>query len=211
MKTKRPYVLVVLLLILGVAYAQQDSNRKKVILLDPGHGGIDSGTTAEDGTTKKDVVLDVAMNMVKLNQDILDSKYEIYLTRVGDTLIDLEDRSRLVQYLRPDLFISLHCNHSPSPKTNGVEAYVHGNNKKVIGLAESIIHNLNQNLGLRYGSVKTGNFHVLRKGSEYCPSILLELGYLSNLDESHYLEHQGNRKALALAILESFKRMKDSL
>lgn len=63
--------------------------QKKVIIIDPGHGGNDSGAIGINGTYEKDVVLKIAKEILKLNKSLFDSELDIYLTRYKDTLISL--------------------------------------------------------------------------------------------------------------------------
>ncbi len=176
---------------------------RKIVVIDAGHGGMDSGALSEDGLQEKDVVLDIAKAMANWNASLLDNKYDIYLTRSSDTLISLNDRTKLAKYLKPDIFISLHCNHIEDPSIKGVELYTYDANELSIYYARVISKGLNKKLGFKTREVKQANFHVLRKTKEYCLALLIELGYLSNADELHYLKKEKNRKALALAILQS--------
>jgi len=175
--------------------------KKKVIIIDPGHGGIDSGTISEDGVHEKDIVQDIARNMMVWNKSLLESKYEIYLTRNKDTLISLDDRTKLAKYLKPHIFISLHCNHISDTTIQGVEIYTYDKNELSVLVAKEILIKLNLELGMKIRRPKQANFQVLRETMEYSPALLLELGYLSNTAESEYLRSKENRKALALAIL----------
>ncbi|MFS4493549.1 N-acetylmuramoyl-L-alanine amidase family protein [Maribacter sp. 2308TA10-17] len=174
---------------------------RKVVVLDAGHGGIDSGTVSEDGLQEKDVVLDIVRQMKDWNKSLLESKYDIYLTRNSDTLISLDDRTKLVKHIKPDVFISLHCNHISDSNIKGVEVYTYDNNELSEMYAQTILNKLNQNLSFMTKEPKRGNFQVLRETNNYCSAILIEIGYLSNSDESIYFEDLENRKALALAIL----------
>ncbi|MBD0851879.1 N-acetylmuramoyl-L-alanine amidase family protein [Maribacter arenosus] len=176
---------------------------RKVVVLDAGHGGTDSGTVSEDGLQEKDVVLDIVQQMKVWNKILLESKYDIYLTRRKDTLISLTDRTKLVKHLKPDVFISLHCNHINDTNIQGIEIYTYYNNEPSEMYAQTILNELNQNLGFMTKKPKKGNFQVLRETKEHCPALLLELGYLSNSSESYYLKDSQNRKALALSILMS--------
>ncbi|MRI00267.1 N-acetylmuramoyl-L-alanine amidase [Kriegella sp. EG-1] len=187
----------------SLAYSQSIYRNRKVIILDAGHGGIDSGTVSEDGLLEKDVVLDIALSMMAWNKGLLDSKYDIYLTRNKDTLISLENRTKLVKHLKPDVFISLHCNHINETNIHGAEIYTYDSNELSLLYAKAILNKLNQDLNFKTRKPKEGNFQVLRETKEHCPAILLELGYLSNSNESDYLNDSQNRKALALSILMS--------
>ena len=195
--------ILIWVLILGnnKARGQTIETGRKVLVLDAGHGGIDSGTVSRDGLQEKDVVLDIFRQMKDWNKSLLESKYDIYWTRNKDTLISLENRTKLVKHLKPDVFISLHCNHINDTDILGAEIYTYDSNELSLLYAKAILNKLNEDLGFKTRKPKEGNFQVLREIKEHCPAILLELGYLSNSSESNYLKDSQNRKALALAIL----------
>lgn len=139
--------------------------------------------------------------MLYWNKTLLDDRYDIYLARNRDTLISLNDRVKLAKHLKPDIFISLHCNHSDDFSVRGIELYTYGSNKLSLLHAETILNELNQKLDFKVREVKQADFQALREAKDSCPAILLELGYLSNAHESEYLKSKEKRKALALAIL----------
>jgi N-acetylmuramoyl-L-alanine amidase len=91
------------------------------IVIDPGHGGHDSGTLGAGGIEEKDVVLDVALRLGKLLHDRLGS--EIIYTRSDDTFIPLETRTAIANKAQADLFLSIHANSSPDASARGVETY----------------------------------------------------------------------------------------
>jgi len=91
------------------------------IVIDPGHGGHDSGTLGPGGIQEKDVVLDVALRVGKLLHQRLGA--EIVYTRDDDTFIPLETRTAIANKAQADLFLSIHANSSPEPEARGVETY----------------------------------------------------------------------------------------
>ncbi|WP_419804936.1 N-acetylmuramoyl-L-alanine amidase [Terriglobus sp.] len=91
------------------------------IVIDPGHGGHDSGTLGADGIMEKDVVLDVALRLGKLLHDHLGA--EIIYTRSDDTFIPLETRTAIANKAQADLFLSIHANSSKDETARGVETY----------------------------------------------------------------------------------------
>ena len=100
-----------------------NEQKKKVIVIDPGHGGTDSGAISKEGLAEKDIVLDIARSILFWNKTLLESKYDIYLTRTKDSLISLDDRTKLARYLKPDVFISLHCNQIHDSNIQGCLLY----------------------------------------------------------------------------------------
>lgn len=188
-------------------FSQQIENKPIVIVIDPGHGGTDSGAVGSNGIQEKNIVLKVAKEIVKLNKNVFQNRFEIYLTRYIDTLISLRDRTKLARKLKADLFISLHCNHSENPNAKGLEVYVFNRKNKrtksSILYAYRIQKAMQQNLGFKTRGVKFANFQVLRETNEYFPSVLVEFGFLSNKDESDYLSNEKSQYIVARMIFQS--------
>ncbi|MEH6406839.1 MAG: N-acetylmuramoyl-L-alanine amidase [Leeuwenhoekiella sp.] len=122
---------VILLLQLCIIFGQETVDQKRIVI-DVGHGRKDSGAVGINGIQEKDVVLDIALEILRLN-DKSEAPLDIYLTRYSDTLISLSDRTKLSKALNADLFISLHCNHSDNPKARGIEIYVGKNESPIVG------------------------------------------------------------------------------
>ena len=198
---------VILLLKMCIIFGQETSAQKR-ILIDVGHGGKDTGAIGINKVQEKDVVLDIANAILKLNNE-LDMPLDIYLTRYSDTLISLLDRTKLAKALKVDLFVSLHCNHSDNPDARGIEVYASQKetnySKESIYIGYQFEKALCKAIGYESRGVKFANFQVLRETIDYCTSVLLELGFLSNRDESSYISASKNIKLIALAILLSIK------
>lgn len=91
------------------------------IVIDPGHGGHDTGTIGPHGLYEKDLVLDVSKRLGKLLQSRLGA--EVVFTRNDDTFIPLETRTAIANQEQADLFVSVHANSSRDPDARGVETY----------------------------------------------------------------------------------------
>jgi N-acetylmuramoyl-L-alanine amidase len=91
------------------------------IVIDPGHGGHDTGTIGPTGLEEKDLVLDVSRRLGKLLQTRLGA--EVIYTRKDDTFIPLETRTAIANQESADLFVSVHANSSHDPDARGVETY----------------------------------------------------------------------------------------
>jgi N-acetylmuramoyl-L-alanine amidase len=91
------------------------------IVIDPGHGGHDTGTIGPNGLHEKDLVLEVGRRLGKLLETRLGA--EVVYTRKNDTFIPLETRTAIANQQRADLFISIHANSSRDPDARGVETY----------------------------------------------------------------------------------------
>ena len=91
------------------------------IVIDPGHGGHDTGTIGPNGLEEKDLVLDVGRRLGKLLQTRLGA--DVVYTRKDDTFIPLETRTAIANQDQADLFVSIHANSSRDPDARGVETY----------------------------------------------------------------------------------------
>lgn len=209
----RSFILIVFLIYANNLFGQTEKTGKKIIIIDAGHGGTDSGTIGINGIKEKDVVLNIALEIIRLNELKTDNNFDIYLTRFKDTLISLNDRTKLSKAIQADMFISLHCNHSDDPNARGLEVYVSnsvGNYmKQSILMGYKIEKSLVSKIGIKSRGVKFANFQVLRETVDYFPSVLLELGFLSNMDEANYFSDDKNLKAFALLILYELFKIKN--
>ncbi|MBV9081606.1 MAG: N-acetylmuramoyl-L-alanine amidase [Acidobacteriaceae bacterium] len=91
------------------------------VVIDPGHGGHDTGTIGPNGLLEKDLVLDVAGRLGALITKQMGA--DVVYTRSSDVFIPLEDRTKIANEQKADLFISIHANSSPEPSATGVETY----------------------------------------------------------------------------------------
>jgi len=96
---------------------------KKVIVIDPGHGGKDSGAVG-NGYMEKEIVLQVSQ---QLSEKLRAQGYTVYMTRNNDTFVELKDRTKFANDKEADLFISVHANSIPKTsdplKAQGLETY----------------------------------------------------------------------------------------
>lgn len=117
----------------------------KTIMIDPGHGGTDSGTTGAMGTREKDMTLDIAKRL----RDRLAKygRFTVLMTRDGDTTVPLHTRVEMARSEKADLFISIHLNSLPTKPINIVETYYFGpsSDPKTLRLAEQ------ENAGSQFG------------------------------------------------------------
>ncbi len=104
----------------GAVSPEKPSREQHVVVLDAGHGGIDSGTTGVNGSMEKDLVLDEALRLRKLLER---RGYAVYLTRDSDVYIPLGERVEIARAHRADLFISLHADSNPDGDVSGASVY----------------------------------------------------------------------------------------
>lgn len=104
-----------------VPAAQAADRRKKLIVIDPGHGGKDPGALSPAGTREKDITFAAAEELAAALRKT--GRYDVALTRSGDTFIELEDRVTRARNLSADLFISLHADAGGKSETRGASVY----------------------------------------------------------------------------------------
>ncbi len=151
--------------------------KNKTIVIDPGHGGRDSGAVGVKGTLEKDMTLRTS----KLLYDKLKaSEANVVLTRSSDVYVSLRSRVSLSHYRNADAFISVHYDSVTDRSVRGITSYFY---KTALDapLAAAIQNEMIKHTKLRDRGHRFGNYHVLRDNKQ--PSVLLELGYLSNSTE----------------------------
>jgi N-acetylmuramoyl-L-alanine amidase len=151
--------------------------KNKTIVLDPGHGGEDTGTIGTNGTLEKELTLRTA----RLLYDKLSAAgANVYLTRSTDTFISLPSRVYAAITTSADAFISLHYDSSLDDRSSrGMTGYYYYDDQK--GLADSLYTSTVAQTKLDGRGVRFGDFHVIRENSQ--TAALIELGYLSNPQE----------------------------
>ncbi|MQR96894.1 SH3 domain-containing protein [Fictibacillus phosphorivorans] len=147
----------------------------KRIVIDPGHGGNDPGTSGKSsGTQEASMTL---MSARLLATQLSNAGAKVILTRSDNTYISLNKRVEISHYHFADAFVSLHYNSATDKSATGLLTFYYG--QKDLKLANSVNTGLVQaNTGLKGGNVRYGNFHVLRENKQ--PAVLVELGFLSN-------------------------------
>ena len=157
---------------------------KNVLVLDAGHGEFDRGAY-HFGTREKDLNLKIIYNRMKKHFNKPNDDIKVYWTRRNDRFVTLDDRAAFAKKIHADAFISLHMNSATTSTAKGTEVYYSTKNNKVTssGLRSSIMarmmcEELIWNMNTQDRGVKTANFVVVYKNT--VPSILIELGFLSN-------------------------------
>ena len=192
----------------------------RVICLDPGHGGNDTGTQNKAlKLDEKRLTLDVALRTKK----ILEGKgYRVVMTRTDDRYVELEDRAAIANRYKADLFVSIHFNAFPQPGVRGTETFIltrrtqrsTGASKRErsdnVGLPGHAFDPWNAVLGYamhRQLINKLGSFDRGLKFARFkvltllnCPGLLVESGYLSNEAEGRKIASASYRADLATAI-----------
>jgi N-acetylmuramoyl-L-alanine amidase len=196
---------------------------RPLVVIDPGHGGIDSGAETTNGIKEKDIVLAFALRLQELL--VASGRFDVALTREDDTFLRLEERVALARTNKADLFISVHADSFQQAEIRGASVYTRDENAtdvldKVLAdkenkteviagfampqmapevvdilldlmrremrhqsfiAAQAIVHQLEPSVELRRFPVRQADFFVLQAPD--VPSVLLELGFLSNADD----------------------------
>jgi N-acetylmuramoyl-L-alanine amidase len=156
--------------------------RGKIIMVDPGHGGGDSGAVGIGGAKEKDLTLEIGK---RLSDVLRRNGATVYMTRDGDTLPSVRARPQMAISVNADYFISVHCDESgPANSHSGTTVYYHAHNPVCRRLAADISKQVAQvcaipALGTKSDTIRfqTG-FGVLR-GSPM-PAVLVETGYMNS-------------------------------
>jgi len=158
---------------------------QKLIVLDAGHGGEQSGAVGLFGLVEKNLTL---LFCKKLRACLTMHGYQVLLTRDGDYSVPLDDRTSLANLHHATLLISIHCNYAQNNQVRGIETlYSTPTSRK---LAQFIHEQLAQIplAGLVDRGVKTGLLQTLY-GCE-CPAVLIELFFLSNVDDARLIQDE---------------------
>lgn len=167
----------------------------KIIVLDPGHGGKDDGTTGIDGVHEKSLTLPTAL-VVK--QKLESAGANVIMTRLDDTYVPLLQRADISNQNHADAFISMHYNWSSDPSVNGATDFYY--QKSSNPLASDIIKEVVKTTGLNNDGTRLDNLSVLRNNTR--PSILIELGFLSNQNEESVIESAAYRDKVAQGVYQ---------
>lgn len=121
-KNKILLIISIIMSLLIFASGQLSAaGKKKIILIDPAHGGKDQGVKINNDVFEKDITLIVALSIKKVLAR--ENNLELYLTREKDKEVDLEDRKDIIKKIKPDFFLSLHVNGGFGKEASGFEIY----------------------------------------------------------------------------------------
>ncbi|MDR1361596.1 MAG: N-acetylmuramoyl-L-alanine amidase [Holosporaceae bacterium] len=204
-------------------------NRKRLIVIDPGHGGKDPGTKGFSGDYEKNIVLVVA---IELREVLMGSgKYRVILTRDSDTFLPIEDRKKNISKMAADMLISLHTDSNDDQKVRGISVYTLPNLNLLTNCDQEYREDQNKYYNIlaksrNFAGLVTGYIPNACKISERpCrnselkilknkfPAVLLELGCVSNKVDNTLLHSREFREKVNNAILyalDDFFKKEDS-
>lgn len=181
--------------VLELSWRRQDvAGGKPTVIVDAGHGGDDPGAIGPAGTREAHVTL----AMAKAVREALAQRGDlnVIMTRTTDSSVDLASRARLVDTLKPALFVSLHGNSCESGEIGGLETYYR--NEVSRPLARHLHQAIAKALARPDRGVRQARLYVLR--SQTVPSVLIESAYLSNPEEEKLLASETFQRELGAAV-----------
>lgn len=248
MRTFLRVALLLSIIIVSLSF-NVEAQRKRIVVIDAGHGGKDPGASGKS-VKEKDIVLSIALKVGKYLQQNVKNIKVIY-TRKTDVFIPLDKRAKIANDNKADLFVSIHANSTNSKNVTGTETYVMGlhksednlevavhensavlyeNNYKTkyagyepnspetyivmslyqnayldmsLNLAEKVEQEFKNRAKRKDLGVKQAGFLVLWKTT--MPSILIEVGFISNRNEELYLASQYGQELIASAIYRAIR------
>lgn len=218
------------------------------VVIDPGHGGHDQGTSGAKGLLEKDLVLDVSLRLGKLIEERMGS--EVVYTRSDDTFIPLDERTAIANRRKADLFLSIHANSSPAPRVAGIETYYlnftsssdaldvatreNASSSKSVYELQDLVQTIAKHdkieesrefaasvqsalQSLEIKNNPTAKDRGIRKApfvvliGAQMPSVLAEIGFLSNAHEESLLSKPEFRQKMAEALYRGLSRYTQTL
>lgn len=170
------------------------SKAKKLVMIDPGHGGTDYGAI-RDNINEKDITLDVSKRVAEL---LKKKGYDVFMTREIDETVSLQGRVEMSENLQPAIFVSIHVNSSNNEAPNGIETHYYKDNS--LELAKTIHASMLNNVSAHNRGLFKSKFYVINHTT--APAVLLEIGFISNTLERIQLITEGRKQATAKSIAE---------
>jgi N-acetylmuramoyl-L-alanine amidase len=214
-------IAVSVLMIWGAGFAQSP---KRVVLIDPGHGGADPGVKVGEKSAEKDVTLAIALLTKKA---LAGGGVEVLLTRTTDATLSTADRTRAAATARPDLVLSLHVNAGFDKKASGFEVWFpgfqpassNGGDSKAIlkdmaknqylnesvRLARAIEKNLSAVFPKADRGLREAPIPILEGLA--VPAVVVEIGFATNPAEGRKLLDGGTQQAVAAALAKSIREV----
>ncbi|MFB2770225.1 N-acetylmuramoyl-L-alanine amidase [Pelatocladus sp. BLCC-F211] len=173
---------------------------KVIVVIDPGHGGKDSGAPGLGGLLEKDVVLPIGKRIAAILEQ---NGIQTVLTRDADFFVELQGRVDIAERANATLFVSVHANSvDKRPDVNGLEVYYYDSG---YNFAEVVRKTILQNIStLNDRGTRKARFYVLRKSS--MPSILVETGYMTGREDNPRLGNREYQNRMAEAIANGILR-----
>ena len=173
----------------------RDRHGRLIVVVDPGHGGKDSGAVGLGGLQEKDIILPISQQVAAILEK---HGVQAVLTRTSDYFVDLAPRVEMTQRLNADLFVSIHANSIDNrPDVNGLETYYYDSGQR---LAQTIQKSILQRIDEPNRGVRRARFYVLRNNS--IPAVLVETGFVTGAFDAARLGSPAYQHQMATAIAD---------
>jgi N-acetylmuramoyl-L-alanine amidase len=173
---------------------------RKVVVLDPGHGGPDPGAIGIGGIREVDIVIDIGLQVSRLLQK---QGVVVYLTRTTNAEdVDLAPRVSMAERVRATAFVSIHANaiSMSRPDVNGLETFYAPGAYQGRELAETIHNAVLRTANVRNRSLRAARFYVIRRSS--MPAALVETGFVTGAEDAPKLATPEHRSRIAAGIAQ---------
>lgn len=170
---------------------------KLVVVIDPGHGGKDSGAVGIGGLQEKNVILPIGQRIAEILEQ---NGVQVVMTRNADFFVTLPGRVALAERVNADVFVSIHANSAgmSRPEVNGLETYYYYDNS--VRLAQLVHNQILRRINIKDRKVRKARFYVVRKTS--MPAILVETGFVTGREDAANLRTSSHQNQMAEAIAQ---------
>jgi N-acetylmuramoyl-L-alanine amidase len=176
------------------------ANGRRVVVIDPGHGGTDPGAVGIGGLRETDITLPISLEVVRLLQQ---QGLQVYLTRADESReVDLPPRVALAKRVQADVFVSIHANaiSLSRPDVNGVETYFAPGAVAGRELSQTILNSITRSVNIRSRGMHSARFYVIRNTP--MPATLIETGFVTGAEDAPKLRDPGFQRQMAAAIAQ---------
>ena len=181
------------------------NNNEIVVVIDASHGGTDFGAK-HAAFAEKAIAASIAKKIYDLNSD---SEIIVRFTRIADENLTLSERVKIINEINPDLAISIHINSSKSTINSGYQIFIPNKpttSEKSKAFAERLINSFEKTYPLKNLGLKSAPYMFLKNSN--VPTIMIELGYLSNEFDRNYITQNENQNEIAKMILDFIGSLK---
>lgn len=192
-------------IVADMTVASPDSAPEGVVVLDPGHGGIDDGKTGVNGVKEKEINLKIAL---KIKNILEKENISIVMTReddnrLGDTQMkDLKERVNIMNENHPDLVVSIHQNSFQESEVKGPQVFYYMDSVEGKAAAQILQAGLNEIDPTCGRDIKPNSSYYILKHAEV-PVVIAECGFLSNAEEAARLATGKYQEKVAAVIADS--------
>jgi len=169
------------------------------VVIDPGHGGKDPGTHSRTHALEKDINLAIATAVAA---DLRQRGVNVVLTRSSDTFVSLDERVAVSNSCQAKLFVSIHCDSSSHTRAKGFSVLVPHSFSEKSSAAASAISRCLQSDGTPRHSIRQKGRKLEVLSETHSPSVLVEVGFLSNPQEAANLANRAYQGKLAATIAD---------